>query len=68
MKRKPDVQRLFNEQLGKDSASIFNKVDSMLKRGVDRKAIEKAVADQLCTHFTEQMKIIAKNRVCVPCQ
>jgi hypothetical protein len=69
MRRKPpDVLAMVNKQTGKDAAAILNKVDKMLKQGVDRATIEKAVAAHLCTHITEQVKIILRNKVAVPCQ
>lgn len=68
MTRKPDVLTLLRKEMGKDAAAILNKVDEMLKEGVNRASIEKAIARDLCAHAKKEMLIIAErlvpHRVC----
>lgn len=57
MKREPDVLALIRKQIGKDAAAILNQVDKMLRRGVSRGQIEKAVAVKLRANLRKQVRL-----------
>jgi hypothetical protein len=57
MKREPDVLALIRKQIGKDAAAILNQVDKMLRRGVSRGQIEKAVAVKLRANLRKRVRL-----------
>ncbi len=50
------VKALLRQQVGKDAAAILRKVEKMLKQGVDRAKIEKALAKELSLHRRKQAR------------
>ena len=58
MKTKHNVKALVSKQVGKDAIIILNKIEKMLKRGVARVKIEKALAAELSANAKKQVKLV----------
>lgn len=63
MKKEPDVLALIRKQIGKDAKAIFEQIDRMLRRGVSRGQIEKAVAVKVRANLREQVKLFMTRSV-----
>jgi len=61
MKTKRNVQALVRKQADKDAAAILNKVDKMLKQGIPRAKIEKALAAELAARMKNQIRYVVRN-------
>jgi hypothetical protein len=63
MKAKRNVQALVRKQADKDAAAILKKVDTMLKQGIPRAKIEKALAKELFAHIKKQIRHVREPNI-----
>ena len=66
MKKKRDIKTLLLQQVGKDAPSILSKVEKMLRKGVDRRQIEKALIADLRALTRKELKLLSRHPIWIP--
>jgi hypothetical protein len=60
MKTKGTIEALLRKETGKRSVVILKKIDRMLKQGVSRAKIEKALVAELSAHLKKLLRSVGQ--------